>query len=113
MKRVLSMTLVAGCLLLGGPSRADDATTAKLTAGNTAFALDLYRQLRASKKGNLFYSPYSISTALAMTFAGGLIFGWVYAVRGNFPAAVILHSLGGQIVFTSGLGILFYSGAVA
>jgi serpin B len=40
-----------------------------LVKGNTAFALDLYNQLR-SKDGNLFLSPYSISTALAMTFAG-------------------------------------------
>jgi serpin B len=38
--------------------------------GNTAFALDLYAQLKTAKSGNLFYSPYSISTALAMTYAG-------------------------------------------
>jgi serpin B len=37
--------------------------------GNTAFALDLYQQLRM-QEGNLFFSPYSISTALAMTYAG-------------------------------------------
>lgn len=37
--------------------------------GNTAFALDLYQQLR-TEKGNLFYSPFSISEALAMTYAG-------------------------------------------
>ncbi len=37
--------------------------------GNTEFGLDLYRRLR-SIGGNLFFSPYSISTALAMTYAG-------------------------------------------
>lgn len=37
--------------------------------GNNAFALDLYQQIRA-EKGNLFYSPFSISEALAMTYAG-------------------------------------------
>jgi serpin B len=37
--------------------------------GNSAFALDLYQALR-SQPGNLFYSPYSISLALAMTYAG-------------------------------------------
>lgn len=37
--------------------------------GNNAFALDLYAQLK-NEEGNLFLSPYSISTALAMTFAG-------------------------------------------
>ena len=41
-----------------------------VTAGNTAFALDLYAQLKAAKSGNLFFSPYSISAALAMTYAG-------------------------------------------
>jgi len=38
--------------------------------GNTAFALDLYAQLIQDEKGNLFFSPASISTALAMTYAG-------------------------------------------
>ncbi len=41
----------------------------ELVAGNTAFALELYRQLK-EEDGNLFYSPYSISLALAMTYAG-------------------------------------------
>jgi len=40
-----------------------------LTAGNQAFAFDLYGQL-AQEPGNLFYSPYSVSAALAMTYAG-------------------------------------------
>ncbi len=37
--------------------------------GNTQFALDLYGQL-SKEKGNLFFSPYSISTALAMSWSG-------------------------------------------
>ena len=37
--------------------------------GNTAFALDLYQKLK-DRPGNLFFSPYSISTSLAMTYAG-------------------------------------------
>jgi serpin B len=37
--------------------------------GNTDFTLDLYQKLR-KLEGNLFFSPYSISTALAMTYAG-------------------------------------------
>ena len=37
--------------------------------GNTAFALNLYHQLQ-TQEGNLFFSPYSLSTALAMTYAG-------------------------------------------
>ncbi len=45
------------------------AGTPALVAGNTAFALDLY-QREKGQAGNLFFSPYSISTALAMTAAG-------------------------------------------
>jgi serpin B len=39
---------------------------------NTQFAFDLYQALRTDHDdtGNLFYSPYSISLALAMTYAG-------------------------------------------
>jgi len=37
--------------------------------GNSAFAFDLY-QLLKEKNDNLFYSPHSISLALAMTYAG-------------------------------------------
>ncbi len=45
------------------------ADTAAVVAGNTRFALDLYNRLRTAE-GNLFFSPYSISAALAMTCAG-------------------------------------------
>ena len=41
----------------------------RLSEGNSEFAFDLYRAL-AAEDGNLFYSPYSISVALAMTYAG-------------------------------------------
>lgn len=37
--------------------------------GNSAFACDLYKKIR-SDNSNLFFSPYSISAALAMTYAG-------------------------------------------
>lgn len=40
-----------------------------LVKGNNAFAIDLYNKLR-HQEGNLFFSPYSISTALGMTYAG-------------------------------------------
>ena len=57
------------------PPKAD--TTGSTTQGmqdvvnaNNKFAFDLYSQLNKSEKGNLFYSPYSISAALAMTYEG-------------------------------------------
>ncbi len=40
-----------------------------IAKSNTAFSFDLYSRLK-ERKGNLFFSPYSISTALAMTYAG-------------------------------------------
>ena len=40
-----------------------------LAKANNQFAVDLYTQLR-EKPGNLFFSPESLSTALAMTYAG-------------------------------------------
>lgn len=43
---------------------------AALVAGNNAFALDAYQALLKEADENLFYSPYSISMALAMTYAG-------------------------------------------
>ena len=46
-----------------------DSDQRELVAGNNGFALDLYHTLR-NQEDNLFCSPYSISLALAMTYAG-------------------------------------------
>ncbi len=57
-----------------GPANSKDrverAGMPALVAGNNRFAVDLYGRLRSATSGNLFFSPYSISTALAMTLAG-------------------------------------------
>jgi serpin B len=45
------------------------ATLDELVAGNNRFAYDLFHAV-AQEEGNLFFSPYSVSTALAMTYAG-------------------------------------------
>jgi serpin B len=88
MKRALLMVLAA--ILIGGvvacsqPATAGELKSNKprisspavsqtdeaaLVIGNNAFAFDLYKFLRAGD-GNLFYSPYSLSEALAMTYGG-------------------------------------------
>ena len=41
---------------------------AALVKGNTDFACDMYKKV--SGAGNTFFSPYSISACLAMTYAG-------------------------------------------
>jgi serpin B len=63
--------LPALLLLFGGDARAQDrkADVAAAVRGNTRAALDLYARLR-DRDGNLFFAPYSLSAALAMTYAG-------------------------------------------
>lgn len=60
-------------------SNADEKDIKEAVGGNTAFAFALYGKLsndpnatkpRGEPNGNLFFSPYSLSTALVMTYAG-------------------------------------------
>lgn len=62
MRIVVALTLAA-VTAAAAPSADRDG----LVRGNTAFAFDLYRRQPA---GNVFFSPYSISTAMAMAGAG-------------------------------------------
>jgi len=84
---VIMVMLAAGCVGLSRTPAAgsDQMVKSKLTriadpqippneqstlaAANRAFSADLYQKLRL-QDGNLFFSPYSISLALAMTYAG-------------------------------------------
>jgi serpin B len=50
-----------------------------IVQANNQFALDLFHQISAPSTKNIFFSPYSISTALAMTWAGA---------RGNTAAEI-------------------------
>jgi len=81
---VIAIVVVAGLLIWNGFFRGGNiipvapanhtATPINQTAGNVAeannlFAFDLYSQYK-SNEGNIFYSPYSISTAVAMVYEG-------------------------------------------
>ena len=55
------------CAAQGASVPPDDRKAA--AGGNNEFAVDLYGKLEGTS-GNLFFSPASISTALAMTYAG-------------------------------------------
>lgn len=85
--RVLVVSLIFAIAAIGSeradPSDVSDADKKAVVKGNNAFALDLYAELK-DQEGNLFLSPFSISTALAMTYAGA---------RGNTEAqmAEVLH----------------------
>ncbi|WP_437989673.1 serpin family protein [Sorangium sp. So ce145] len=64
----------AGCVLPSDAARIESPVVSEedrvlLARNNASFALDLGRAI-PSENGNLVYSPYSISTALAMTYAG-------------------------------------------
>jgi len=48
---------------------ASDANAEAVVESNSAFAIDLYKQLK-EKPDNIFFSPYSISTVLAVLYAG-------------------------------------------
>lgn len=49
---------------------------------------------------------------LALTVLGGAIFAWAYLRNGSTLLATVLHVIAGQLIFTSGLGIYFYHGAI-
>ena len=69
---LLKRVTPVGLLLSGGVGLAPGAPAGQTQAfvqGNTAFALDLYSRLK-SPAPNVFFSPYSISTCLAMTYGG-------------------------------------------
>jgi serpin B len=51
------------------PKAPPDVDIKALVEGNNEFAFDLYGRF-AKEEGNIILSPYSISTALAMTYAG-------------------------------------------
>jgi serine protease inhibitor len=57
------------------PPPADDSGStqqgiSQVVNANNQFAFDLYSELNEAEDGNIFYSPYSISAALAMTYEG-------------------------------------------
>ncbi len=66
---LLSTALIVGAETLSALEEPGKASMGAVVKGNTAFALSMHREL-SSTEGNLFFSPYSISTALGMTYAG-------------------------------------------
>jgi serpin B len=75
---VLNLSLLSACTPgaieptpVGRAAPVASATElADLVEGNTAFAFDLYQALGPEGDGNVVYSPYSLSLALAMAYAG-------------------------------------------
>jgi serpin B len=63
------ITTAADCRAVDKAAASEKTNKKLIVTGNNKFALKLYAKLR-SEEGNLFFSPYSISTALAMAHAG-------------------------------------------
>ena len=64
--KIICVALVG--LLFSGKNAFSE--TEEVVNSNTRFAFDLYKQLASENEGNLFFSPYSVSSALAMTAEG-------------------------------------------
>jgi serpin B len=67
---ILLMVLVPVRSIFATEEPHEKSYTETVVKGNNDFALKLYTKLAEQQEGNLFFSPYSISTALAMTYAG-------------------------------------------
>jgi serpin B len=63
------ITTAADCRAVDKAAASEKTDKKLIVTGNNKFALKLYAKL-CSEEGNLFFSPYSISTALAMAHAG-------------------------------------------
>ena len=63
------LSLAVPVCLAEKPAPDDKADRLTVAKNNNQFAVELYGRLR-EKDGNLFFSPYSIETALGMTYAG-------------------------------------------
>jgi len=50
--------------------------------------------------------------ALLLSFAGGLLFAYTYTRTDSIPAVALEHGLWGNTIFTIGLGLYFYGGAI-
>lgn len=69
--------IFTGCQFKEAKSKLDRITDPQMTVNetdlfvdnNSAFAFDLYHELKDSDD-NLLFSPYSLSTVMAMTYAG-------------------------------------------
>ena len=89
----MMLLVLSGGMIVGQPAK--DSTVVQ---GNSEFACELYGKLAAAE-GNLFFSPYSISNALAMTYGGA---------RGNTAKemAATMHFGGAPDEFHSSFGEL-------
>ena len=105
-KKLAAVVVLSFVFLFVRPVWSAEAAQVKITddvlavaKGCNAFATDLYAKLRTGKPANLFFSPYSISVALAMTDAGA-------AGETEAQIAQVLHFPGPQTKVSPAFGTL-------
>ena len=68
---ILSAIICFSILKKGGTQPASVSKVfSSIEDANNQFALDFYSRLKNEESGNIFFSPYSMSMALAMTYEG-------------------------------------------
>lgn len=106
---MLSMILILGCAQVQplqstrtGAVENDNTmlTQEQIVEGLNEFSFDLYHTLNAGSSVNIFYSPLSISSALAMTYAGakGETAGQMQSTLHYGPQVDLFHSQYGAMI---------------
>ncbi len=72
---VVLVIFISGCVKQPATPKVDDTGATpegikNVVDANNQFSLELYSNIKDKEEGNIFFSPYSISTALAMTYEG-------------------------------------------
>ncbi len=74
MREIILTIFIFGCVNKSteefGKSDSFSEKTDIITEANNKFCLKLYSELKNKEKGNIFFSPYSISMAFAMVYEG-------------------------------------------
>ncbi len=67
---IKKMLIPAFSLILLSATNSSSISEDTVIQGNTKFAFDIFNQISSKSNDNIFLSPFSISTALAMTYVG-------------------------------------------
>lgn len=67
---VAAVGLLAGCHRAGPRSTQSTHPSTPVASGVADFSFDLYRQIASGDRGNILFSPFSISSAVSMAYMG-------------------------------------------
>lgn len=71
MRILMGLLILAACVAIAAAAEPQPAAKNPAVTASNSFACDLFKQLSSANAGkNVFFSPYSISSALAMTLEG-------------------------------------------